>query len=87
VLCCGQSFSCGGGCAPLPLRVLLLLPCGCVIARAARKGTWADWARKLEKENGLSGLLSGSHLTFYSVFFSFSFLFSEIHYDINLQNS
>jgi hypothetical protein len=59
MLCCGDSFACGGGgYAGLPLRVLLLLPCGGANARAAaaRKGTWANWARKLEKENGLSGL-------------------------------
>jgi hypothetical protein len=51
----------------LPLHVLLLLPCGGVNARAAaaQKGTWADWARKLEKENGLSGPLNVNHLTFY----------------------
>jgi hypothetical protein len=81
VLRCGQSFACGGGgYAALPLHVLLLLPCGGVDARAVRKGTWADWARKPEKENGLNG----SHLTFYSLLF---FLFSEIHYYINLQNA
>jgi hypothetical protein len=74
MLHCRHSFACrggGGGCAALPLRVLLLLPCGGVNARAAaaRKGTWADWARKLEKENGLSRPLNGSHLTFYYFFF------------------
>jgi hypothetical protein len=53
----------------LPLGVLLLLPCSGVNARAARKGTWDDWARKLEKENELSGPLNGSHLTFHSLFF------------------
>jgi hypothetical protein len=88
VLRCGQSFACGGsGYAALPLHVLLLLRCGGVDARAVRKGTWADWARKLEKENGLNGPLNGSHLTFYSILFSFLFLFSEIHYYINLQNA
>jgi hypothetical protein len=70
VLHCRHSFAyCG--CAALPLRALLLLACSGVNAREAQKVTWVDWARKLEKENGLSGPLNGSHITFFSFLFLF----------------
>jgi hypothetical protein len=43
VLCCSQSFACGGGCACLAVVWML---------GQHERCSWADWARTLEKEMG-----------------------------------